>query len=94
MNEGMPMHRNPFEKGRLIIKFDVKFPESINVDQVPALEKVLPPRKEAIVPDDAEEHDLVEFNPTEYEQRRRREVYDDDDDDDMPGGQRVQCASH
>lgn len=94
MNEGMPMHRNPFEKGRLIIKFDVKFPEKIKVEQVPSLEKVLPTRKEPIIPDGAEEHDLVEFNPSEYEQQRRREVYDDDDDDDMPGGQRVQCASH
>ncbi len=27
-NEGMPMYRNPYEKGNLYIKFDVKFPEN------------------------------------------------------------------
>lgn len=26
--EGMPMYKNPFEKGNLYIKFDVKFPEN------------------------------------------------------------------
>lgn len=93
MNEGMPMHRNPFEKGRLIIKFDVKFPKNIQTERIPALEKILPTRKEPIIPDGAEEHDLVEFNQEEYQQQRRREAYEDDDED-MPGGQRVQCASH
>ena len=27
-NEGMPMHRNPFERGHLIIKFHIEFPEN------------------------------------------------------------------
>ena len=26
-NEGMPQHKNPFEKGSLVIHFSVKFPE-------------------------------------------------------------------
>lgn len=26
--EGMPIYRNPYEKGNLYIKFDVKFPDS------------------------------------------------------------------
>ncbi len=26
--EGMPIYKNPFEKGNLYIKFDVKFPEN------------------------------------------------------------------
>lgn len=91
----MPLHRNPFEKGRLIIKFDVKFPTSIGKDRIPKLEKILPTRKEPIIPDGAEEHDLIEINEEEYQhqQRQRSEAYDDDDDD-MHGGQRVQCASH
>ncbi|XP_061190149.1 dnaJ homolog subfamily A member 4-like [Saccostrea echinata] len=94
MNEGMPMYKNPFEKGRLIIKFEVKFPKNMKIEKIPELEKILPPRKEPIIPDGAEEHDLTEFNPEEYEHQRRREAYEDDDDDDMHGGQRVQCASH
>merc|ERR1711881_313869 len=28
--EGMPTYRNPFEKGKLIVKFSVDFPESID----------------------------------------------------------------
>ena len=27
-NEGMPIHKNPQEKGNLYVKFDVKFPEN------------------------------------------------------------------
>ena len=27
-NEGMPFYRNPFTKGNLIMKFNVKFPEN------------------------------------------------------------------
>jgi DnaJ homolog subfamily A member 2 len=26
--EGMPIHKNPYEKGNLYVKFDVKFPEN------------------------------------------------------------------
>ena len=27
-NEGMPIYRHPFEKGHLIIKFNIEFPEN------------------------------------------------------------------
>lgn len=30
--EGMPHHRNPFEKGNLIIKFDIEFPQKYFTD--------------------------------------------------------------
>jgi len=33
VGEGMPLHRNPFEKGNLYIKFDVIFPPSQSMDQ-------------------------------------------------------------
>lgn len=42
--EGMPTYRNPFEKGRLIIQFTVKFPDSLDPAVVSKLEKVLPPK--------------------------------------------------
>ena len=32
LNEGMPMYKNPFEKGRLIINFNVKFPEKNEIE--------------------------------------------------------------
>lgn len=99
MGEGMPMHRNPFEKGRLIINFKVKFPEKhwLPLDKIPELEKVLPARTEVMIPDDAEECTLVEIDPSQNSHRGRgggyREAYDSDDDEMGGGGQRVQCAS-
>ncbi len=32
-NEGMPIHKNPYEKGNLYIKFDVKFPENNSLSE-------------------------------------------------------------
>ena len=96
LNEGMPTYRNPFEKGRLIIHFNVNFPKTMPTDKLPSLEKLLPPRTEAIIPDDAEEHELEEFDPRQRNHHGRREAYNDDDDEEGhfgPGGQRVQCAS-
>ena len=97
MNEGMPIKRDPFEKGRLVIKFKVKFPENnfLPAAKLTQLDNLLPPRKEVIIPDDAEEHDLEDYNPRDRRRSRQRNAHDEDDDDEMgPGGQRVQCASH
>lgn len=41
---GMPMYKNPFEKGQLIIQFFVDFPNCIPPEVIPALENCLPPR--------------------------------------------------
>ncbi|KAL3885296.1 hypothetical protein ACJMK2_025379 [Sinanodonta woodiana] len=93
MGEGMPYYKDPFTKGKLIIQFSVKFPEKgfIAPEKIPALEQLLPPREECIIPDDAEEHTLIDYDP-DTQNNRRRDVYDDDDDG--THGQRVQCASH
>ena len=40
--EGMPQYRNPFEKGRLIIQFNVVFPDSLDPTMAQALSKILP----------------------------------------------------
>ena len=42
--EGMPTYRNPFEKGKLIVKFSVDFPESIDPQIADKLEALLPPK--------------------------------------------------
>jgi len=106
MNEGMPQYRNPFEKGRLIISFNVKFPPSNwlgeDASKLGLLEQLLPPRVEQIIPDAAEECMLTDFAPDtmgggERGQRRGEAYHEDDDDDEeggMHGGQRVQCAQH
>ncbi|XP_074661190.1 dnaJ homolog subfamily A member 1-like [Tubulanus polymorphus] len=95
--EGMPLYKSPFEKGKLIIHFDVKFPKKnfLSKDQIESLEKCLPARTETIVPDDAEEHNLEDFNADDERRSRvQREAYDSDDEGGMGGaGQRVQCAS-
>lgn len=93
MGEGMPVYRDPFEKGRLIIQFNVKFPEKIDPSKIALLESCLPPREEEIIPDGAEPVDMVNFDPqSEPSRSNRNEAYDSDDE--HPGGQRVQCASH
>lgn len=97
MNEGMPFYKNPFEKGQLIIQFFVKFPEDgwLPMDKISQLEAILPPRQETIIPDGAEEVDLVRYEPTARGRggHRHEAYHDDDDDDDGMHGQRVQCAS-
>merc|ERR1712018_40651 len=50
--EGMPYYRNPFEKGRLLIRFNVVFPPNLEPSMAEALSKILPPVAEDIVPDD------------------------------------------
>ena len=41
--EGMPQYRNPFEKGRMILQFNVVFPPMLDPKIADALAKVLPP---------------------------------------------------
>lgn len=47
-SEGMPTHRQPFNKGDLIIKFDIVFPDpatwTVTAAQLKQLETLLPPR--------------------------------------------------
>lgn len=99
-HEGMPQYRNPFERGRLIIRFEVVFPPDnfLPADKLLELKRLLPRVDPSPVPVDAEECILHPFDPEKDSSRSRmgnqsREIYDSDDDNDMGGGQRVQCAS-
>jgi len=95
--EGMPYYRNPFEKGRLLIQFNVVFPANIEPSMAEALSKILPPVEEPMVPDDHDEVDMNDYDPdTDRHQHRRGPGggYDDDDDEGPgPQGPGVQCAS-
>lgn len=62
LGEGMPMYKNPFEKGRLIIQFSVIFPDTIPSELIPTLEQCLPPRPIVNIPINAEECTLVSRN--------------------------------
>jgi len=87
----MPMYKNPFEKGRLVINFNVKFPESREIDlkTISELEKLLPAKPKVTIPKDAEILELVDLDPA-YERSKRQDAYEDDD---MQGPKRVQCAN-
>ncbi|KAF7414954.1 hypothetical protein HZH68_003443 [Vespula germanica] len=91
LNEGMPIHKDPFTHGKLIIQFVVNFPKSINPTVIPTLEQCLPMREEVLIPDGAEEVLLTDLDP-EQEHRRRdqRPAYEED----QGGPSRVQCATH
>merc|ERR1712142_14971 len=60
--EGMPMHRNPFEKGHLYIEFDVIFPPNgfLATDGLKELEKVLPKREIEAMEADLNDEDTYE----------------------------------
>ncbi|KAM9328857.1 dnaJ homolog subfamily A member 4-like [Gastrophryne carolinensis] len=90
-NEGMPLQRDPFEKGLLIIQFAVVFPDShwLPTDTLPVLEALLPPREEVMVTDDMEVVELAEFDPKEQSRRYRGEAYQEDE---RPRGG-VQCQT-
>ena len=93
----MPIHRNPFEKGKLYITFSIDFPPPAFLSEagMANLEKLLPTRQPVEMPAaDAEIDEVVlqDYNPHESSHRGRSgEAYDSDED--MAGGRRVQCAS-
>lgn len=92
--EGMPYRGSPFDKGNLVIKFNVNFPtsqwaNSVDMDKLRAL-LPQPSIPEAEMHDDAEEAMLEDF---QQNTQRAHTAYDSDDDDGGHGGQRVQCAN-
>lgn len=97
--EGMPVYKRPFMKGKLYIHFNVDFPDYLSPEQVKAVEAILPARPSSQLSDmeidECEETTMHDVN-IEDEMRRKQqaqaEAYDDDDDMRDGGAQRVQCA--
>ncbi|KAJ8339812.1 hypothetical protein SKAU_G00344450 [Synaphobranchus kaupii] len=93
MNEGMPMHRRPFEKGRLIILFSVVFPREnfLPATRLKELESFLP-RMEASDDSDSMEDDLYIYADLEdYDPARDRRRFHAMEDEDYHAGGGVQC---
>ncbi|XP_018618671.1 dnaJ homolog subfamily A member 4 [Scleropages formosus] len=90
-NEGMPIYRDPCEKGQLIIQFMVAFPEKCWLPEhmLPQLEALLPPRDELMISDDMEEVDLCEMT---YKSQRSYSGEAYEEDEGPRGG--VQCQTH
>lgn len=93
--EGMPVYKNPFEKGNLYVKFNITFPENnfATEEQMKQIESVLGPRPAFVMPtgDDVEEVNFVEYTGSERG-RGREEAYASDDEEHMHSGPGVQCA--
>ncbi|CAF3456478.1 unnamed protein product [Rotaria socialis] len=96
LNEGMPVYRNPLEKGRLILHFDVQFPNKneISPENMSKLEALLPQRPQVSIPMDAEECVLLEFDPRQSQNSSRNDIYDQDDERHQGGPTQVNCATH
>lgn len=91
--QGMPSYRH-HELGDLYVKINVAFPESIDKELVPHLEKALPARTPAKTYPPAIHVDEVGLSePTEREKASHANGSDDmDDDEEEGGGPQVQCA--
>jgi len=95
-DEGMPIHKRPYDKGTLYIAFEVEFPApgSLSADACALLEKHLPPRDAVTVPADAEESIARHVEPGSLKKESQASAADSDDEDQGgrgAGGQRVQC---
>ncbi|XP_056272462.1 dnaJ homolog subfamily A member 4 [Pseudoliparis swirei] len=79
-NEGMPMYKEPFEKGQLFIKFEVEFPENNWLPEhlVFKLERLLPPREDLMITDDMEEAPLCEVD-VRTQRQASGEAYEEDE---------------
>uniref|UniRef100_A0AAQ4PGH6 DnaJ heat shock protein family (Hsp40) member A n=1 Tax=Gasterosteus aculeatus aculeatus TaxID=481459 RepID=A0AAQ4PGH6_GASAC len=66
-NEGVPVYREPFEKGQLFIHFQVDFPEKgwLPDHLMFQLERLLPPRDDVMITDDMAEVQLCEVDEDE-----------------------------
>lgn len=97
MGEGMPRYKEPFERGRLLIRFGVTFPDKLDPAMVPQLEACFPARPPVEIPIDSEECTLMTFDPAQDQrQSQYREAYDEDGHSGGGGGGRphtVQCPT-
>ncbi|XP_070686414.1 dnaJ homolog subfamily A member 4 [Pempheris klunzingeri] len=91
-NEGMPIYRDPCERGQLFIQFEVEFPDKHWLPEhlMFQLERLLPPREDVMISDDVEEVELCEVDVQRQERNYSREVYEEDDESPRGG---VQCQT-
>uniref|UniRef100_A0A3Q3GAW0 DnaJ heat shock protein family (Hsp40) member A1 n=1 Tax=Labrus bergylta TaxID=56723 RepID=A0A3Q3GAW0_9LABR len=97
-NEGMPMHRRPFEKGRLIIHFSVVFPQAnfLPNNKLKELEDYLPEKLDPEQPESMDDdlYIYADLEDCDFENRKRQNhqhYYMDEDDYASTGG--VQCQT-
>lgn len=93
-SEGMPIYKEPYEKGQLIVQFQVEFPEKHWLPEhlMYQLERLLPSREDLLIVDEMEEVDLCEVDVHSKQKTYSGEAYDEDDDDEGPRSG-VQCQT-
>ncbi|CAK9207701.1 unnamed protein product [Sphagnum troendelagicum] len=97
-DEGMPHYQRPFMRGRLYLQFSVEFPEpgSVSLEQIRALEGILPPRPLRPMTDmeldDCEETTLLDVNIEDEMRRKQQQQQEAYEEDEEASGPRVQCA--
>ena len=97
--EGMPQHGNIFNKGNLFLHFNVIYPNTLPVDIVAKIKKVLPVVPSPTLTGEEEVCDLVNADTSQVGKGGGggRSAHDDDEDDQGGGGggaQRVQCGQN
>jgi DnaJ family protein A protein 2 len=92
-DEGMPIHKRPFDHGTLFIVYEVEFPVAgmLSAAHCQQLETILPPRERVVVPDDAEESVARPVDPATMRRETSQSAADSDEEDGRGNGQRVQC---
>ncbi|XP_035280566.1 dnaJ homolog subfamily A member 1-like [Anguilla anguilla] len=95
LNEGMPLYRRPFEKGRLIIVFTVVFPEEnfLSPNKLKELERYLPGKVED---EDSERMDDGLYFYTDLEDcelPRESHLFENKEDTDYHSGGGIQCQT-
>ncbi|XP_062317532.1 dnaJ homolog subfamily A member 4 isoform X1 [Osmerus eperlanus] len=90
--EGMPIYRDPYDKGQLIVAFEVGFPQKHWLPEhlLPQLERLLPPRDEVMLTDEMEEVHLCEMDYQSQQRSYSREAHEEDEDGPRKG---VQCQT-
>jgi len=102
--EGMPHHKQPFEKGQLYIKFNIEFPKPEEIgSRKEQLLTVLP--RPPTVPRPVEEHEVVVVQSIDLQQQQQQQqqskrrkdedhmdMDDGEEDGEHSGRQRAQCV--
>lgn len=95
LDEGMPQHGNPFNKGGLFVAFKVKFPKTLPMNVVDQLRKILPAANAPMLSGDEEEVVMNEVDMSQFGRGAsggRSAHAEDESDDERGGAQRVQCG--
>lgn len=85
-SEGMPVHKNPFQKGSLFVHFTINWPKSgsITEQNLKLLQEVFP-KKSSVgkLPEEYESVSLEEYDENRHEQQedhRRHEAYEEQEE--------------